>query len=308
MGFGLFLLLAGKGYLHVLSLFSGGAYNLIVEPQLFMLLYLASLIWLAPAGLAAWRREERADADLLLGIYVIGLALVPAALGRADPGHVIYNGVAILLLGLIAVSAWKPHARLAWGLVIFAVVLIGQQVDFTLYRQPLRHVTAALIVEQVPLATRRKLAATPLLRETGAGKRLMQESFSSPFDVDRVQGLVGGSKVAVPLQVPLEVEEALRQRDLYRPGFYLFEAGLFDRNSEEKKIAEMNGSLWALLPDREFRSQERIQDLAFVLGIAFPYKERRPPYVVGPLFTANLQHNWHPVAIIDSYTLYRRNW
>jgi hypothetical protein len=308
VGFGLFLLLAGRGYLHVLSLFSGGAYSLIVEPQIFVLLYLVSLIWLVPAGLAAWRREKRADADLLLGLYVLGVALVPAALGRADLGHVVYNGLAILLLGLIAVSAWRPRARLAWGLVIFTVVLIGQRVDFALYRQQLQYVTAAQIVERVPLDTRRRLVAKPLLRQTNTGKILLQESLSSPFDVDRVQGIVGGSKVAVPLQVPLEVEEALRQRDLYRPGFYLFEAGLFDRNSEEKKIAEMNGSSWALLPQRELRSEETIQNTAFVLGIAFPYKERRPTYVVGSLFMANLQHNWHPVATVDSYTLYRRNW
>jgi hypothetical protein len=308
VGFGLFLLLAGRGYLHVLSLFSGGAYSLIVEPQLYVLLYLASLIWLAPAGLAAWRREERADADLLLGMYVLGLALVPAAFGRADLGHVVYNGVAILLLALIAVSAWRPRARLAWGLVILAVVLIGQRVDFLLYRQQLQYVTAAQIVQRVPLDTRRKLAAKPLLSQTNTGKRLMQENLSSPFDVDRVQRRVGRSKVALPLEVPLEVEEKLRQRDLYRPGFYLFEAGLFDQHSEEKKIAEMNESLWALLPPAEPRLEETIQNTAFVLGIAFPYKARRPSYVVGPLFMANLQHNWRPVATVDSYTLYRRNW
>ncbi len=308
VGFGLFLLMAGRGYLHVLSLFSGGAYSLIVEPQIFVLLYLASLIWLAPAGLAAWRREERADADLLLGMYVIGLALVPAAFGRADLGHVVYNGLAILLLGLIAVSAWSSRARLAWGFAIFAVVLIGQRVDFSLYRQQLQYVTAAQIVERVPLDTRRRLAAKTPLRQTNTGKLLLQESLSLPFDADRVQGIVRSSKVTVPLQVPLEVEEALRQRDLYRPGFYLFEAGLFDRHSEEKKIAEMNESLWALLPPREMRLEETIQSTAFLLGATFPYKERRPAYVVGPLFMENLQHNWHPVATVDSYTLYRRNW
>jgi hypothetical protein len=308
VGFGLFLLVAGRGYLHVLSLFSGGAYSLIVEPQLFVLMYLASLIWLAPAGLAAWRREERADADLLLGMYVLGVALVPAAFGRADLGHVIYNGLPIVLLALVAVSGWRPRARLAWALVIFAVVLIGQRVDFVLYRQQLQYVTAAQIVERVPLDTRRRLAAKPLFRETNTGKLLLREDLSSPFDVDRVQTIVGSSQVAVPLQVPLEVEEALRQRDLYRPGFYLFEAGLFDRNSEEKKIAEMNESAWALLPPRELRSEETVGSTAFLLGIAFPYKERRPTYVVGSLFMANLQHNWHPVATVDSYTLYRRNW
>jgi hypothetical protein len=308
VGFGLFLLVAGRGYLHVLSLFSGGAYSLIVEPQFFVLLYLASLIWLAPAGLAAWRRDNRLDADLLLGMYVLGVALVPAAFGRADLGHVVYNGLPILLLALIAVSAWRAPARLAWALVIFAVVLIGQRVDFTLYRQQLQYVTAAQIVERVPLDTRRRLAAKPLFRETNTGKLLLHESLSLPFDVDQVQEIVGKSKVAVPLQIPLEVEEALRQRDLYRPGFYLFEAGLFDRNSEERKIAEMNESVWALLPPRELRSEETVESTAFLLGIAFPYKERRPTYVVGSLLMANLRHNWHPVASVDSYTLYRRNW
>ncbi len=308
VGFGLFLLVAGKGYLHVLSLFSGGAYSFIVEPQLFVLLYLASLIWLAPAGLAAWRREERPDADVLLGMYILGLALVPAAFGRADIGHVGYNGLAPLLLGLIAVSAWRLRARLMWGLVIFSVVLIGQRVDFTLYRHQLQYVTATEIVQRVPLEARRRFAAKPPLRGTYAATRLLKENVSPPFDVDRVQRIVGSSKVAVPLEVPLEVEEALRQRDLYRPGFYLFGAGLFNRDSEEKKIAEMNESQWAVLPPLELRSEETIENTAFVLGIAFPYKERRPPYVVGLLFTANLQHNWHPVATVNSYILYRRNW
>jgi hypothetical protein len=308
VGFGLFLLLAGRSYLHVLALFSGGAYSLIVEPQFFVLVYLASLIWLAPAGLAAWRREERADADLLLGMYVVGLALVPAAFGRADIGHVGYNGLAILLLALIAVSGWNSRARLAWGVVIFAVVLTGQRIDFILYHHQLQYVVVAQIVERVPLEARRKLAAKPFLRQTYTRQLLLQENLSVPFDGDRVQEIVGRSTVAVPLQVPLEVEEALRKRDLYRPGFYLFDAGLFDRSSEEKKIAEMNGSQWALLPPGELRSEETIQNIAFVLGIAFPYKARRPPHVVGLLFMANLRDNWHPVATVDSYVLYRRNW
>ena len=308
VGFELFLLLAGRGYLHVLSLFSRGAYSLIVEPQIFVLLYLASLVWLAPAGLAAWRRDDRTDADLLLGMYVLGVALVPAAFGRADLGHVVYNGLPILLLALIAVSAWRAPARLAWGLVIFAVVFIGQRVDFTLYHQQLQYVVAAQIVQRVPLNTRRKLAAEPLFRDTNTGKLLVKESLSSPFDVDQVQEIVGRTKVAVPLQVPLEVEEALRQRDLYRPGFYLFEAGLFDQSSEEKKIAEQNESVWALLPPEPLRSEETVESTAFLLGVAFPYKELRPAYVTGSLFMANLQHNWHPVATVDSYTLYRRNW
>jgi hypothetical protein len=151
------------------------------------------------------------------------------------------------------------------------------------------------------------VTGTPL-REINTEKLLLQESLSPPFDVDRVQDIVGRSKVKVPLQVPLEVEEALRQRDLYCPGFYLFDAGLFDRNSEEKKIAEMNASVWALLPPGELRSEETVKSTAFLLGVEFPYKERRPTYVVGSLFMANLRDNWQPVAIIDSYTLYRRNW
>jgi hypothetical protein len=308
VGFGLFLLLAGRGYLHVLSLFSGGAYNLIVEPQLFVLLYLASLIWLAPAGLAAWRHEEREDADVLLAMYVLGLALVPAAFGRADIGHVVYNGTAILLLGLIAVSAWKSSARFAWGLAIFAVVLIGQRIDLMLYRASFRYLVAAQIVQHVPLNTRRKLVTESGLLRTNTGKLMLQESLSSPFDVDRVQAIVGGAPVAVPLEVPLEVEEALRKRNLYRPGFYLFAAGLFDQSSEEKKIAEMNQSEWALLPPQDLKLEESIQNIAFVLGYPFPYRERRPPYVVGRLFLANLEENWHLVTTIDSYRLYRRNW
>jgi hypothetical protein len=209
---------------------------------------------------------------------------------------------------LIPASAWRPIWRVAWTVAIFAVIFIGENVAYTLYQGPLKFAALVHVVQAVPLSVRQEIVHRHPPNHAASAQLLLEPAVSFRFDADQVQRIVGTSKVVTPLLIPLHVEEALRRRNLYSPGYYFFEAGVFGRNSELRQIADMNNSRWALIPQGKFGNVETPKSTAFILGVSLPYRQRRPAYVVGPLFAANLQKNWHVAAIVDSYKLYRRNW
>jgi hypothetical protein len=66
-------------------------------------------------------RDRRID-DNTLGLVAFSLPLVAAALGRCDPGHVFWNGLAIFLASMCYVSnhhrAWRAY-RIAFVLFVF---------------------------------------------------------------------------------------------------------------------------------------------------------------------------------------------
>jgi hypothetical protein len=45
----------------------------------------------------------------------MSLALLPAGFGRADPGHVFWNGIAILILSAVAISSKSVWQQMAWA-------------------------------------------------------------------------------------------------------------------------------------------------------------------------------------------------
>ena len=132
-----------------------------------------------------------------------------------------------------------------------------------------------------------------------------------PLDLNRLQEIVGKDPVALPLTVPLPVEDALRMSGKYVPTFYDREWSVLDTSAEDRQIKEMNASRWALLPRGPIGMlTETQQSVAPYLGHRLPYHSpypiRREPYVIYKRFEQNLQENWQPYAQLGSYEVYRR--
>lgn len=120
----------GPDYAFSVLAFGAGGYNLPLFPTAHALVYLAAIAIVVPALLAhAWRGlDEKAP---LAGALAVGaMALVPGALGRCDPGHLYWNGLAVFILAPAILLRVSPNAAKRW-LGVFAFVFgVGLPVSF----------------------------------------------------------------------------------------------------------------------------------------------------------------------------------
>ncbi|MGI8772856.1 MAG: hypothetical protein ACR2JE_15650 [Acidobacteriaceae bacterium] len=309
IGAAAFLLIVGTGYLRMLALFSQGAYNLIVEPLPYVLLFLIALVWLVPLMLAQFFRQHRPEAPVLAALFVISVALLPVAFGRADPGHVFFNGLGIYLLSMVAISSYRHAQQIAWTVAVAGVLVWTAFLGVMWFQYQARMVLHYDVLhygsrEMKDMAVRFTREISPT-----AAARYMSATFDDdqPIDMGKLHAIVGDAPVATPSGVTLVVEEQLKRSGQYRPSFYWYYVGVLDSSGETRRIHEFNQSRWALIPTgaRE-KLDETPAALGQMTGIRLPYRSKRPPYVAGERFYENLQANWQAVGQVDGYTVYRR--
>jgi hypothetical protein len=118
----------------------GGAisFPILIAPHIVV--YLVALFVCACYIFRRWR-NRRID-DNTLGLLAFSLPLVAAALGRCDPGHVFWNGLAIFLASMCYVSnyprAWRAY-RIAFVLFVF---LLPDLTELFLFSTAFKQVSA----------------------------------------------------------------------------------------------------------------------------------------------------------------------
>jgi hypothetical protein len=103
--------------------FSAGANNLPLLPTSpHLILYLAALLWFAPQWLAGGWKDHELRARILAA-SCLAIVLIPGALGRCDPPHILTYGIAPAILVFAAAANFK---RSAFGamLVLYAAVFV----------------------------------------------------------------------------------------------------------------------------------------------------------------------------------------
>ena len=286
-----FLLIVGRPYLRMLGMYAHGIMNFPVEPIPFILLFLFALVWLVPGSLARFFRECRPEAPMLAALYIVSLALLPAAFGRADPGHVYWNGISVFLLSIVAISSKRPWQQIFWGGCLAIMFLWMININ--------RHVNS---FEMRPVLHSEAVA----WRDAVEHRRPNRVQEDDPgFNLRSLQAIVGHAPVATPVEVPLPVEDSLRDSGQYTPSFYNFSFNLFDAAAEDRQIKEFNQSKWALIPAGErYGYIERPEGLKYALGVRLPYRTKRPIYVVGLRFAKNLDENWRVQGRVGIYLVY----
>ena len=305
----LFLLVAGGGYLRMLSLFARGLFNLIVEPLPHILIFLFALVWLVPVALAGYFRERSPEAPRLFALYVFGVALLPVAFGRADPGHVTFNGFAILFLSMIGMQSYRRGAQVSWALALSFLVVWTALINTRPFQLDMRGVIHYDVLHYGgPRLQRVALAITQKLSPEAA-QRYMNVKYpeDDAFDVAKLQAVIGHDRVATPATIPLTVEEALKASGQYTPQFYCFGIAALDASAEAREIAEFNKAKWALIPrGAAVEMTETQAEIGPYLGIALPYRMKHEPYKAGPRFRENLEKAWRPYAPLGEYEIYQR--
>jgi hypothetical protein len=287
----LFFLIAGNGYLSMLKLFARGIGNFVVEPLPYVLVYLFALVCLVPPMLARFFLNSRPEAPLLAALYVFAVALVPAAFGRSDPGHVFFNGLGIYFLSLVAISEAKPRCQQIWMTCVVLVVVWSAYIDGRVYAAQLRKT----------------------IREDITNWRHPTTPGYQPLDISRLQTIVGREPVFLPFTIPYPVEEALKRSGQFIPTFFDREWSILDASAEDRQLAEFNAAHWAILPvGFQPNFTETQQSIAPYLGHRLPYHspypEKRTPYVVYNKFNQNLAVRWRLYQNLGEYDLYRRQY
>jgi hypothetical protein len=271
-----FARLVGRDYFLTFGRFAHGEYNLIVEPLPHLLLLTLAAVVLAPLAVAGAVRARSPRAGMLLGVFAAALTLLAPALGRCDPIHAFFNGLGLYLLAFVAVDTAAPAWRRAWVIAFTLIVVLTQMVNFKVYKDELR----TALHRSVP--------------DPDQG-----------IDVAALKRALGGSPVTAPFLAPQQVLDELTAAGLYQP---VYSSTLWDLRAEQDEIAQIRLSRFALAPTVPVHAYEPIDNTRIkrIERLGFVYRERNPPFYVGPPIYEELAKHWMPVGRFGEFTLYRR--
>ena len=185
-----------------------GAFNFPIIPAGHILLFFFCCVIVT--FYIATRLRERSKGESVLIVAAVSIPLLPAALGRCDPWHVIFNGTGIVLAATVLVSTMPRIWRLYQPLLVIFFILLPA-VGYTQSYRPLLRRAFYL----------RVLLSPPPFFKAQASARAVQHLQLNP----------GNSEITAQLAV-LKATSGSRALDLHSayPGFDgIFEAP-FDYN------------------------------------------------------------------------------
>lgn len=109
--------------------FSGGANNFPLVPAVHIVFYLTSLFVVVPTLFADALSGRGRPPALLFAMATICVVMIPGALSRADPPHVLFFGLGLSLLLLVQAGMRGQWAFALWALAYAAVVIGGTHVS-----------------------------------------------------------------------------------------------------------------------------------------------------------------------------------
>lgn len=296
----LYLAILGREVLSSLVSMSRGWASRVPLPSLEVTTLLLATAWLVPRLVARHITRNSPDSGLLLGLYAMGLALLPAALGPADIVHIAGDGMVLFLLSLVAVSELKQTTRALWAVAVAATYLlmiarVGLETHFRFYPD-----IACVDGHFNPLAAR--LPSPAALRLLAFEQRW--PCTAQPLDITALHKAIGDAPFAAPYPMPEIVEESLPQLPNFVPSYWSGTIDLWDAQTQQRKVAELRQVQWALLQVRPNPTPVPA-NLNSRFSIPTHYRALHPTTWDGVL-AEEINRNWTPAANIGSYILYHR--
>lgn len=134
IGISLYVLLAiheNTQFFYSIKKFGSGAYNFPIYPNVFNLTLVASALYiLSSLGLAVLQRPRDPLSPMIAAFFASAMVLLPAAMGRCDPGHVITNEIILYAVIFVAVIHWKHYGRVffhVWCIYFFVFFIAANQ-------------------------------------------------------------------------------------------------------------------------------------------------------------------------------------
>jgi hypothetical protein len=213
-------------YLGSLLRFGAGANNLPLVPAAHIVFYLLTLALLVPPAVAAGLRGATRDAPLLGALAATSVVLMPGALGRADPPHVLLYGLGpslLLLLALARAPSARPQACFAAGYVVVSIALFNLVNLINFFGLPVR-----------------QLVTDPL----GAARSFVEARRAelAPRDLSFLPALDKYPGIGVPFATyggDHDVEAYLFRERLLGPEYFIGAVGVYTEDELARKLADV---------------------------------------------------------------------
>jgi hypothetical protein len=313
--------------------FASGAFYLPVLPGPPQLLYIAGLLTLALATGRGRGLPAVADARQT-GWFVTCVVLAAAALGRADFGHVFWNGLGVFLVVPAIIQATRPKLAAAFTLGV-AVTFVGLLVA---YQVTVLGGLPSVLSKVGGLSGR--LAATggvppnaggpsaPVLAG-GAGEgetALTPRADSTSLSVEQARTLDALGPIAITTLKGGGGGGYLAERRRLAPTF-AWAPGSVDWGGFEREIGALQKAEWLLLPADEYRlyAREGVPADAgrplmvpagspvasagmygALLGVPVALVSRQPQFDPSRAYAAYITANWTQDRVLGGLVLLRR--
>lgn len=216
-----------EAYSGSLLRFSAGANNLPLVPAAHIVFYLLTLALLVPPAVAAGLRGRTHDAPLVGALAATSVVLMPGALGRADPPHVLLYGLGpslLLLLALARAPSRRPVLAFAAVYVVVSVVLFNLVNAINFFGLPPRGLV------RDPVGTARAFVAA-------------RQAELEPRDLSFLPGLDKYGRLGVPFATygaDPAIEAYLFERRLLHPEYFIAAVGVYTPDELARKLADVS--------------------------------------------------------------------
>ena len=218
-GYGLLTRWLFGGYFQSMVGFGSGAFNFPIYPTLHTLLFLAACLFIFPfLAVSIWKHPAHPAAPLAAALSAASVVLLPAALGRCDPGHIQANGLIALVLVFPALAFLHRKAYRSWCIITVLVFVGVVQLSYwshyaDKYRLAWRQSVAA---RQHPEFFKQAAAKwqAERQRQTGTPKPDWRKIVAFP---DGLPEITRQGRVVTPLAIDTSVERCLVLQDGFRP-------------------------------------------------------------------------------------------
>ena len=305
----------GPSYFKMILFFGGGAYNFPIFPAPYILSILLLGCWVLPRLGAAGLTGNDNHAPLCVSLlFSLGLFL-PAVLGRCDPGHVIFNGIGILIFGLGAVIY---EGRRRWMIVIAAAALIvftTNQIAFWNHYDGL--IMNALSTRQAIEAHQSEISVAEWLVQDRLAKEPNHDRFRwskrLPFSPDLLE-LLKYPSIAVPRSGSEDIDRFLKVSGRYYPEYHVppFD-GTFTPDTVDQKINGIKECNTLLVPismmgvENPINTELYAKSWSLFMSRLFLYPvdkvSKNTPFIQDEIIASFIKKNYAPIGQFRDYIL-----
>jgi hypothetical protein len=242
------LLLFSVNYTEGLFSFGSGAHNYPVFPTPHILLLVAAACTILPTLAVIGFRKRSQQGALAIGLVVALGLLLPAAFGRCDQVHVLFNGLGVMVLLLTVAVQMR---RKAVGAVIFGAFLVVHPglMAFHVFRDRKMYFEEPALYRQNWLSHIPPHLNEPLWNSIAQGSNALRYGKLSPFQADLRQ-LLRFDSLGTPGWIREDIDRFLKLSGRFVPEYYSgFNQQVFTPSALERKIRDLDAMDHILVPD-----------------------------------------------------------
>lgn len=299
-------------YIQAIIVFSGGYGHLPIYPSFPVLIYLFSLFFLLTILLNLINLKQDDNVPLYAALVVLVVLLIPPALGRADPGHIFWNGLGLFVLTFAVISKISRQYFKIYSILFFAIffsaflliIYISESLPAALYSNLGKYV--------IPEKALFKIASVFKFNLGEVKHVLDEQKDTSKYDYSCLNKY---PSIAVPLRVDGVLFDYLAKTKKLNPEYYLYFEDISGEDRVKKKIEDLDKNVFVLIPKKDFDSFSKNEpanylaagkELSFLLLFPVNYEPKNKTIDLFKEFMTHLSVNYRKISMVGNYYLFKR--